>query len=72
MSVTSQPEASRPCSKRVAQARGTETAIAAEVDFAAAAVPEHVRAQSTPELLDIRAEQFRIGYTADVVLAEDG
>ncbi len=58
--------------QRVAEARGAEAAIAAQVDVFAAAAALQVGAQPASQQYDIGAQEFRFGDASDVVLAEDG
>ena len=58
--------------ERVAQARGTEPAIASDVDVGAAAVTAQIGAEAASKLFDVRAEKFGIRDAPDVVLAKNG
>src|SRR5580700_8307205 len=53
--------------QRVAKARGAEAAIASDIYVCAAAVTSQIGAQTAPELLDVRAKEFRIRNAPDVV-----
>ena len=59
--------------QRVAQARGTEPAIASDVDVRASArARRRYVPKASAKLFNVGAEKFDVGDATDVVLAKDG
>ena len=66
------PDGQQASDERIAQARGAEAAIAADVDVCATAVSAQVRAEASSKLFDVKAQKFDVRNAPDVVLPKDG
>ncbi len=70
ISVTSQPLAISPLSNASCRRVATHANVAPQVNIGPA-MPSKVGSQTQSQLLDILAEKIGIGYSANVVLAEN-